>query len=175
MKQLTILVAPVSAVGHVNACIGTTLPLLRRGHRVVFFLDEPYRGKLLSKGFEEYIYTLDIQNKAGKNVANPGKQIALDLLENKIFGPMSIEEQMKNFKTFLLKTVYSESVITQSNRHLEKAIEEIKPDCFVVDNTYLLPAIYYSGKPWIHNMSFAPLFYTKHDDAPPGVNGMLSR
>ena len=176
MRQLTILVAPISAVGHVNACIGTTLPLLRRGHRVVFFIDEPYRGKLAAKGFEEYVYTLETQKKNGENDPNPGKQMANDLLDNCILGPFTIEEQMDNIEQFFLNSDYTYNTITQCDRHIKDAFKEIKPDCIVVDHTYLLPAIYYSGIPWIHNISCAPLLYIQHEDAPPGVYGrsMLS-
>src|SRR5699024_3864465 len=58
MKRSTILVVPISAVGHVNACRGTTLPLLKRGHRVIFVVEQPYSGTLKAFGFEEHVFTV---------------------------------------------------------------------------------------------------------------------
>lgn len=173
MKQLTFLVAPICAVGHVNACVGIGLPLLRRGHRVVFFLDEPYRGKLVEKGFEEYIYTLNTQKKNGENDPNPAKQLAIDLLENKIIGPSPIREKLANLNKFFVESEISQNVVIQSNGFMKDAIAKIKPDCFLVDNGYLLPAIYYSGIPWVFNISCVPLFYIEHDDVPPGGFGEI--
>ena len=171
MRQLTILVASISAVGHVNACVGATLPLLKRGHRVVFFIDEPFRGKLAAKGFEEYIYTLDTQKKNGENDPNPAKQLAKDLLEKNIIGPRSIEEQLENMTKHFLESDDARSILFQTNELIKEAIDKIKPDCFYVDNMYLLPAIHYSGIPWVRSISPVPLYHIQNDEVPPGLFG----
>ena len=172
MRQLTILVAPISAVGHVNACVGTTLPLLERGHRVVFFIDEPFRGKLADKGFEEFIYTLDNQKKNGEKDPNPAKQLAIDLLEYNIIGQSSIEEKLENMKKQLFVTDDARSILFQTNEMMKEAIDKIKPDCFYVDNMFLLPAIYYSGIPWVKSISTVPTFFMQNDELLPGAFGM---
>lgn len=174
MKRLTFLVTPICAVGHVNACIGTTLPLLKRGHRVVFFLDETYRGKARDKGFEEFIYSLETQKKSSENDLNPAKQLAIDLLESKVLGPFPKEEQMEGIRMLCFESDACCEGIRKCNEFLKVAIEQIKPDCFVVDYRYLLPVIQYSGIPWIHHISCAPLIYIEHDDVSPGVYGMSS-
>ncbi|OTF74940.1 hypothetical protein BLA29_014826, partial [Euroglyphus maynei] len=74
-----ILATPVLGVGHVNACAGIALPLLKRGHRVAFFLEKPFAGKLLERGFEEIVYEIDYKPDdefAKMNNEKPGEQIA---------------------------------------------------------------------------------------------------
>ena len=57
-NKLTILFAPIDAVGHVNACIGLAEALKDRGHRIVFLVSKPYSGQLFSYGFEEEIFEM---------------------------------------------------------------------------------------------------------------------
>lgn len=169
MKRLTILVVPLSAVGHVNACVGTTLPLLKRGHRVVFFLDETYRGKVKDKGFEEYIFTLETQ-KNEEHGPNPAKALAEQLLEYKIIGPSSPKEKLESINKYMDSDSNCE-VILQTNKFFKKAVEKIKPDCFVVDFGYLPPEIFVTKKPWVYLVSSAPLYYLDDEDAPPAGLG----
>ena len=108
MKNQTkrILVTPINAVGHVNACTGVALPLLRRGHRVAFFVETPYSGKLKSYGFEEFLF--EPFKEPGENVEefkNPGEQMAKKLLKIGMLGTndpriqlAKIDEKKMNFK-----------------------------------------------------------------------------
>ena len=79
MKQLTILVATVNAVGHVNACTGALAPFLRRGHRVIFII-EAYQRKLTQLGFEEIVY----QMPKATEEKNPGELMANMLKQFKV-------------------------------------------------------------------------------------------
>jgi UDP:flavonoid glycosyltransferase YjiC (YdhE family) len=57
-ERLTILFAPIDAVGHVNACIGIAEVLRDRGHRIVFAISDNWREKLKVFGFEEELIEL---------------------------------------------------------------------------------------------------------------------
>jgi len=52
-KSLTVLFAPLDGHGHINACHGLAEELRERGHRVVFTIDNVFKGRLKQYGFEE--------------------------------------------------------------------------------------------------------------------------
>src|SRR5690349_18204614 len=56
-RPLTILVTPVDAVGHINACAGALNHMLKRGHRVIFVLEKACAGKVSPLSYEEFLYT----------------------------------------------------------------------------------------------------------------------
>jgi UDP:flavonoid glycosyltransferase YjiC (YdhE family) len=68
-ERLTILFAPLDAVGHVNACIGIAEVLRDRGHRIVFAISDNWRQKLKIYGFEEEL--IELSEKA--TVEDPTK------------------------------------------------------------------------------------------------------
>jgi UDP:flavonoid glycosyltransferase YjiC (YdhE family) len=49
---------PESAYGPTNNCIGIGDVLRRRGHRVVFVIEQSFEGALAEKGFEERLMRL---------------------------------------------------------------------------------------------------------------------
>jgi UDP:flavonoid glycosyltransferase YjiC (YdhE family) len=54
----TVVFFPESAYGPTNNCIGIGDVLRRRGHRVVFVIEESFEGALEAKGFEERLMRL---------------------------------------------------------------------------------------------------------------------
>ena len=54
----TIVFFPESAYGPTNNCVGIGQVLRRRGHRVVFVIEESFAGALEEKGFEERLMRL---------------------------------------------------------------------------------------------------------------------
>src|SRR4029077_20761065 len=54
----TIVFFPEGAFGPTNNCIGIGDVLRRRGHRVVFGVEESFKGTLEAKGFEERLMRL---------------------------------------------------------------------------------------------------------------------
>ena len=169
MKPLTIVVAPVNAVGHVNACSGALAPLVRRGHRVIFVIEEAFAGKLAALGFEEFTY----QVQKGADSQNPGETISTMLLDMKILGDYSPWEKMENMvSAFHCEQIYAE--ITTMDRKLREAIDKFKPDLFYFDGGLLYPSIYHSGIPWIKNVSVQPLLFLvdETNEIPPGASGM---
>ena len=58
MTQKTIVFFPEGAYGPTNNCVGIGDVLRRRGHRVVFVIEESFKGTLEAKGFEERLLRL---------------------------------------------------------------------------------------------------------------------
>src|SRR3954452_4324374 len=54
----TIVFFPEGAYGPTNNCVGIGDVLRRRGHRVVFIVEESFAGTLEAKGFEERLMRL---------------------------------------------------------------------------------------------------------------------
>src|SRR4030081_3349530 len=50
---------PEGAFGPTNNCVGIADVLRRRGHRIVFVVEESFRGTLEAKGFEERLMRLE--------------------------------------------------------------------------------------------------------------------
>src|SRR3569623_1636411 len=58
MERRTIAFFPEGAYGPTNNCVGIGDVLRRRGHRVVFVVEESFAGTLEAKGFEERLVRL---------------------------------------------------------------------------------------------------------------------
>src|SRR5437667_11749921 len=58
MDRRTIVFFPEGAHGPTNNCVGIGEILRRRGHRVVFIVEESFAGTLEAKGFEERLMRL---------------------------------------------------------------------------------------------------------------------
>src|ERR1700745_2674691 len=54
----TIVFFPEGAFGPTNNCVGIGQVLQRRGHRVVFIVEESFAGRLEAQGFEERLMRL---------------------------------------------------------------------------------------------------------------------
>src|SRR6218665_3274893 len=96
-KRLTILVISADVVGRVNACAGLTSGLLERGHRVVFFTESSFAGRMIEQGFEEFIYTLNLN--PGMNAPSdmkPGQKVAAGMFENRVIGSYEPLEKIRN-------------------------------------------------------------------------------
>lgn len=178
MKALTIFVVPSDAVGHMNACAGSTRALRRRGHRVIYLTEECFKGKLVSQGFEEHNYKhkfklTDENNNVDTEEANmkPGEKMARDLLRNKIIGPFPVEEKMQQMIKYFTSSSTAKTKLIARDAAIREAISLYDPDLFLVDKAYLEPAIYYSGKPWIRNNSFSPACMLVDENIPPGCSG----
>lgn len=172
MRRLTILVTPIDCVGHVNACAGSTAPLLKRGHRVIFVVEKAFKGKLATLGFEEDTYELQtdgVGNNAGETWAN-------DLFTKGVIGPYPLEAKYEALLTVFHYTPRAIEVVKQSNLFIENAIKKYQPDLIWFDAAYIWPSIYYSGIPWVLNMSLTPVIYIScdTDEVPPNGSGFPS-
>lgn len=178
MKQLTILVAPINAVGHVNACLGALEAFPRRGHRVIFLLDEVFSGKATARGYEEHImvYPKDEEEEEEEECnkgENPGERIGRMLVESKVIGPWSVEEKMAN----VIEMMHGEKNYRDNAAYdaaIKQCLELYKPDLVYIDHIILPPSVYFSGTPWVFNASAVPSLYLEYDEddeLPPGGSG----
>lgn len=177
--ELTILVVTVDVVGRINACTGVTGGLLKRGHRVVFLTEESFQGRLRSLGFEEYVYRMDLDGgtatKEDKNeTPKPGEKVANGMFANRIIGPYHPKEKFQNLLNLFVLSPNAGKRIIKSNQYIKEAIDAVKPDLIWLDNTYLAPAIFYSGIPFVNNVSTTPLYciFDETLSVPPGGSGL---
>ena len=167
-KKLTILVSSVSAVGHVNACSGALTPFLRRGHRVVFVVEEAYRGRLTALGFEEIVY----QAPKVAEKANPGEALSQMLMDYQVFGGQSVVDKFRNMTEMFHNEQYFGD-LAEADRTICRAIETLQPDLLWWDGGFLYPSVYYSGIPWVKNQSLTSICFLQSDRVPPSCSGNL--
>lgn len=181
MKQLTVLVAPINAVGHVNACLGALEAFPQRGHRVIFLVDAVFQGKATARGYEEHIMVYPKDNdeedsSESSKEENPGERIGQWLVESKVIGPWSVEEKMVNCVNMLHgEKNYRDSAAYDAA--IRQCLELYKPDLVYIDHMFLPPSVHLAGTPWVFNASAVPacyLDYDEEDDCPPGGSGYPS-
>lgn len=175
-NRLTILVTAFNAVGHMNAVAGATKALMERGHRMVFLVEKTFAGKFQSLGFEEHVYSSKEENtsSSAEKSEQSGEWLAKFLFDHKIIGPFSVEEKMVNLIEFFRGPNHL-AEWTRYNEAVKEALETYKPDLVYYDYGALVPAIYYSGVPWIKNYSVAPSFTCFTEGVPPGGSGKLQK
>ncbi len=157
-KTYTILVTPLWAVGHVNACTGALAPLLRRNSlypaanqpwfRIIFLIESQFADKVAPLGFEERI--VEFPKEAEDQ--NAGDTAALLLRQSKVLGDYPFYEKFQSLIAMQQSDQWLQKFALY-NRAVEKAIAEFKPDLIYYDDVTLYPAVHYSGIPWIKNIS----------------------
>lgn len=164
------------AVGHVQACAGISLSLLKRGHRVAFLIDETFRGKLSGLGFEEIMYDVSANRKSitkQNDNLKPGEEMAHWLKDHKIIGETDILEQLKKMMYMFYTLEESRIKIGNMALAINSAIDRFDPHLFLLDSSVQMPSIYKSGRPWIQVCSCVPTFYlSERKDLPPAASGM---
>jgi hypothetical protein len=167
-EHLTILFAPLDAVGHVNACIGIAQVLRDRGHRIVFAISDNWKETLKIYGFEEEI----IELSESKEIEDPAKFWAQVIVKTGLLNSLSPIEKMKNMSDNFLEEMLNRS--QKSDPILKEIVERIKPDIIVIDGFVWLPSLMNSGIPWVWSMRLNPLaFEYGMDDErlPPSTSG----
>ena len=97
--------------------------MVRRGHRVILILEEAFKGKFTSLGFEEEIYQME------KSVTeqNPGEVWTKMLTDCKVIGDYSVWEKLENMKSLIQsERNFEEMQIIDATA--KKAIAKYKPD-----------------------------------------------
>ena len=154
----TIVFFPEGAFGPTNNCVGIGEVLRRRGHRVVFVIEESFAGTLEEKGFEERLMRLA--------------------------APPEVEEEPGQFwKDFIRETapVFRKSTFDQLREFIAptwealldgaRYVDELQPDAIVEDNVCAFPAMPASGRPWVRIVSCNPL-ELKGPELPPPYTGL---
>jgi MGT family glycosyltransferase len=148
----TIVFFPEGAYGPTNNCVGIGDVLRRRGHRVVFVVEESFAGALEVKGFEERLMRLGPPPEVEEVPGQFWKDFIRDT--SPVFRTPTIEQ----LETFIAPTWQA---LLDGARYVEPRLveifDELQPDVICEDNVPCFPAIPASGRPWVRILSCNPL------------------
>lgn len=140
--------------------------LRRRGHRIVFIVEESFAGTLEAKGFEERTMRLA---PPPAEPEEPG-QFWKDFIRDT--APVFRKSTFDQLGEFILPTWQA---LVDGARYVDERIVEIlgevAPDVVVEDNVVGFPAIPASGRPWVRIVSCNPL-EVKDPALPPTFSGL---
>jgi MGT family glycosyltransferase len=161
----TIVFFPEGAYGPTNNCVGIGDVLLRRGHRVVFVVEESFAGTLAAKGFEERLMRLGPPPEVEEA---PG-QFWKDFIRET--APVFRQPTIEQLDAFVAPTFQA---LLDGARYVDDRLREIfaelQPDVIVEDNVLTFPAILASGRPWVRVVSCNPA-EIKDPNIPPPFSG----
>jgi MGT family glycosyltransferase len=156
---------PEGAFGPTNNCVGIGDVLRRRGHRVVFVVEESFRGTLETQGFEERLMRL---GPPPAQTEAPG-QFWKDFIRDT--APVFRRSTLEQLEGFIGPTWQA---LVDGARfvdpRLAEIFDELDPDAIVEDNVVSFPAISASGRPWVRIASCNPL-ELKDPELPPTFSG----
>jgi len=165
---VTVVFFPESAFGPTNNCIGIGDVLRRRGHRVVFIVEESFAGALEEKGFEERLMRLsppaDQEEDAGQFWKDFIRQTA------PVFRKPTIE-QLGDFIAPTFQALVDGAKYVDDR--LVEIVDELQPDVIVEDNVVSFPALPACGRPWVRIVSCSPT-ELKDPRVPPTFSGYPS-
>ena len=147
----TIVFFPEGAYGPTNNCVGIGDVLRRRGHRVVFIVEESFAGNLEAKGFEERLMRL---GPPSAEAEIPG-QFWIDFIRDT--APVFRKSTLEQIAEFMQPTW--QALVDGSkyvNPRLKQIIGELEPAVIVEDNVVSFPAVIASGRPWVRIVSCNP-------------------
>jgi MGT family glycosyltransferase len=161
----TIAFFPEGAFGPTNNCVGIGDVLRRRGHEVVFIVEESFAGNLEAKGFEERLMRL---GPPPEEPEVPG-QFWKDYIRETapIFRRPTIE-QLAGFIAPTFEALLDGARYVDSR--LEQIIGDLEPDVIVEDNVVTFPAVVASRRPWVRIVSCNPA-EIKDPAVPPPFSG----
>jgi MGT family glycosyltransferase len=161
----TIVFFPEGAYGPTNNCVGIGDVLRRRGHRVVFVVEESFAGTLEAKGFEERLMRLTPPPEVEEVPGQFWKDFIRDT------APVFRKPTIEQLREFVAPTF---AALLDGARHvddrLRAILEDVGPDVIVEDNVLTFPAILASGRPWVRVVSCHPA-EVKDPDIPPPFSG----
>jgi len=156
---------PEGAYGPTNNCVGIGDVLRRRGHRVVFIVEESFAGTLEAKGFEERLMRLG--PPPGED-EEPG-QFWKDFIREP--APVFRKPTIEQLGEFIAPTF---AALVDGARYVDDRLraifDELQPDAIVEDNVVAFPAVPASGRPWVRIVSCNPT-ELKDPDVPPAFSG----
>jgi MGT family glycosyltransferase len=162
----TIVFFPEGAFGPTNNCVGIGDVLRRRGHRVVFIVEESFEGTLEAQGFEERTVRLA---PPPAEPEEPG-QFWKDFIRDT--APVFRKSTFDQLGDFILPTWQA---LVDGARYVDERLAailaEVAPDAVVEDNVVAFPAIPASGRPWARIVSCNPL-EVKDPELPPPFSGL---
>jgi MGT family glycosyltransferase len=161
----TIAFFPEGAYGPTNNCVGIGDVLRRRGHRVVFIVEESFAGTLEAQGFEERTMRLA---PAPDEPEVPG-QFWKDFIRDT--APVFRKPTIEQLGEFIAPTFQA---LIDGARYVDARLveifDELQPGAIVEDNVVSFPALPASGRPWVRIVSCNPA-ELKDPDVPPTFSG----
>jgi MGT family glycosyltransferase len=147
----TIAFFPEGAYGPTNNCVGIGDVLRKRGHEVVFIVEESFAGNLQAKGFEERLIRL---GPPPEEPEIPG-QFWKDYIRDT--APVFRKPTIEQLEGFIAPTF--EALVDGAryvDNRLERIIADLEPDVIVEDNVVSFPALSASRRPWVRIVSCNP-------------------
>src|SRR3954465_275170 len=148
----TIVFFPEGAYGPTNNCIGIGQVLRRRGHRVVFVIEESFAATLEAKGLGARLMRLP---PPAETEEEPG-QFWKDFIRDT--GPVFRRPTIEQLEGFIKPTWQA---LVDGSKHgadrLREIFDEVAPDVIVEDNVVGFPAVVTADAPWIRIVSCNPL------------------
>jgi MGT family glycosyltransferase len=162
----TIVFFPEGAFGPTNNCVGIGDVLRRRGHRVVFIVEESFAGTLEAKGFEERLMRLGPKPEVEEA---PG-QFWIDFIRDTapVFRKATIE-QLGEFIAPTWQALIDGSKYVQ--QRLVDIFDDLRPDVIVEDNVVGFAAVVTARRPWVRITSCNPA-ELKDPAVPPFSSGL---
>ena len=164
-KGLKILIIPYflcKVVSYVNMCIGIAQNLHKRGHRIIFAINEEWRGKCVSYGFEEIVMSIDGNGNDNDVYEFYEKRGLLESSQSPLEKMISACSS-----NGLGKYVAYDDIIA-------KIIDRVSPDIIINGNNYyVIPSIMKSGRPWVLAVGTHPLQFIEDERTPPTCSGVI--
>lgn len=162
----TVVFFPEGAFGPTNNCIGIGNVLRERGVRVVFVIEESFKGTLAARGFEEQLMRL----KPPPEVPEQPGQFWKDFIRDT--APEFRKSTLEQIET-LIKPIWSELIsgsIYVDDR-LREIFASVHPDVIVQDNVVAFGPVVSSSVPWVRIVSCNPLEISD-GSLPPPLSGL---
>jgi MGT family glycosyltransferase len=167
-ESSTIVFFPEGAFGPTNNCVGIGDVLRRRGHRVVFIVEESFAGTLEAQGFEERLMRLTPPPQTEEAPGQFWKDFIRDTAP--VFRT-STRQQLADFIAPTFQALIDGAKYV--DERLREIIDELEPDLIVEDNVVAFPALPACGRPWARIMSCNPT-EMKDPEVPPPFSGLPS-
>jgi MGT family glycosyltransferase len=154
------------AWGPTNNCVAIANVLLERGRRVVFVVDESFRGELEKRGFEERVMRMTPPEDAADPTADPWAEFI------RVTAPEFRKPTIEQIAT-VTKPIWEALVAGEQYSH-ERLLEiwdDIRPDVVCTDNVTGYPAVELADAPWVRFVSANPL-EMRDELLPPPLSGL---
>jgi MGT family glycosyltransferase len=161
----TVVFFPEGAFGPTNNCVGIGDVLRRRGHRVVFVVEESFAGTLEAKGFEEATMRLGPPPEQEEEPGQFWKDFIRDTAP--VFRRPTIE-QLEGFIQPTWQALADGAKYVEPR--LREILDELETDIVVQDNVVGFAALPAGGRPWVRIVSCNPA-ELKDPEVPPTFSG----
>ncbi|CAG2118993.1 unnamed protein product, partial [Medioppia subpectinata] len=142
--------------------------LVRAGHRVMFLINEQWRGRLTKYGIEEVLYESWTENKeSDKNMA---LKAAMSAKRIGLMTDRSPLEKMVAYWGQLFPDMTQKW--PKTDKMIERYIDKLCPDLIIIDHVVYHTSVVKSGIPWVWVCSCNPLLLIDDNRTPPHGSGL---